>query len=164
MACVIVPPFIGEISSQKVRGAAGAAFQLSLTIGILMAQVVGLPFVAGTCHGWGWGLSIVFLLPLFGIFLLYLLPNSPTQLLGKYNDEAQAIADLKKLRATENVDADIKLIQDQTRQSTGSKNESLSIPQVRSNVYVHMIISDSQFRYLNQLVIVGLCWLLLLFN
>jgi len=130
MACVIVPPFIGEISSQKVRGAAGAAFQLSLTIGILMAQVVGLPFVAGTCHGWGWGLSIVFLLPLFGIFLLYLLPNSPTQLLGKYNDEAQAIADLKKLRATENVDADIKLIQDQTRQSTGSKNESLSIPQV----------------------------------
>jgi len=28
MACVIVPPFIGEISSQKVRGAAGAAFHL----------------------------------------------------------------------------------------------------------------------------------------
>lgn len=130
MACVIVPPFIGEISSQKVRGAAGAAFQLSLTIGILMAQVVGLPFIAGNCHGWGWGLSIVFLLPLFGIFLLYLLPNSPTQLLGKYNDEAQAIADLKKLRGTENVDADIKLIQDQTRESSGSKSESLSIPQV----------------------------------
>lgn len=130
MACVIVPPFIGEISSQKVRGAAGAAFQLSLTIGILMAQVVGLPFIAGTCHGWGWGLSIVFLLPLFGIFLLYLLPNSPTQLLGKYNDEAQAIADLKKLRATENVQADIDLIREQTRQSSGGKTESLSIPQV----------------------------------
>lgn len=130
MACVIVPPFIGEISSQKVRGAAGAAFQLALTIGILIAQVVGLPFIAGSCHGWGWGLSIVFLLPLFGIFLLYLLPNSPTQLLSKYNDEAQATADLQKLRAQQNVQADIDLIREQTRQTSGGKTESLSIPQV----------------------------------
>jgi len=130
MACVIVPPFIGEISSQKVRGAAGAAFQLALTIGILMAQVVGLPFIAGTCHGWGWGLAIVFLLPLVGIFLLFLLPNSPTQLIGKYNDEAQAVVDLKKLRATNNVQADVDLIREQTRQTGGGKTESLTVLQV----------------------------------
>ncbi|CAF5026657.1 unnamed protein product, partial [Rotaria magnacalcarata] len=67
MACAVVPPFINEISSQRVRGTAGAGFQLSLTIGILVAQIVGLPFIAGTCERWGWGLSIVFLLPLVGV-------------------------------------------------------------------------------------------------
>ncbi len=128
MACVVVPPFLGEISSQKVRGAAGAAFQLALTIGILLAQVIGLPFIAGTCNGWGWGLAIVFLLPLAGIFVLFLLPNSPTQMLAKYNDENQATADLRKLRGTNNVQADIDLIREQT---TGTKTESLSIIQVK---------------------------------
>lgn len=128
MACVTVPPFLGEISSQKVRGAAGAAFQLSLTIGILFAQVIGLPFIAGSCTGWGWGLSIVFLLPLAGIFVLFLLPNSPTQMIAKYNDETQATADLRKLRGIDNVQADIDAIREQT---AGSKTESLSIPQVR---------------------------------
>ena len=132
MACVIVPPFIGEISSQKVRGAAGAAFQLALTIGILVAQIVGLPFIAGSCQGWGWGLAIVFILPLIGIFLLFLLPNSPTQMIAKYNDEQQAETDLKKLRGTTNVQADLDLIHEQTRQSSGGKTESLSIPQVRT--------------------------------
>jgi MFS family permease len=128
MACVVVPPFIGEISSQKVRGAAGAAFQLSLTLVILFAQIIGLPFIAGTCYGWGWGLGIVFLLPFLGIFLLLLLPNSPTQMLLTYGNEEQAITDLKKLRGTPNVQADIALIREQT---SGNKTESLSIPQVR---------------------------------
>lgn len=126
MACTVVPPFIGEISSQKVRGAAGAGFQLSLTIGILMAQVVGLPFIAGTCTGWGWGLSIVFLLPLIGIFILFLIPNSPTQMLAKYHDEEQARADLVKLRGTNDVQADIDAIRQETAQSSGNKTESLS--------------------------------------
>ncbi|CAF1061509.1 unnamed protein product [Adineta ricciae] len=130
MACVIVPPFIGEISSQRVRGAAGAAFQLALTIGILIAQVVGLPSIAGTCTGWGWGLAIVFLLPLAGLFLLFLLPNSPTQMITKYNDEEQAVKDLKKLRGTSNVHADLDILRDQSRQNSGNKTESLSIPQV----------------------------------
>ena len=130
MACVIVPPFIGEISSQRVRGAAGAAFQLALTIGILIAQVVGLPSIAGTCTGWGWGLAIVFLLPLAGLFLLFLLPNSPTQMIAKYNDEEQAVKDLKKLRGTNNVHADLDILRAQSRQNSGNKTESLSIPQV----------------------------------
>lgn len=130
MACVIVPPYINEIASQRVRGAAGASFQLALTIGILMSQVVGLPFIAGSCTGWGWGLSIVFLLPLAGLLPLFLLPNSPAQMLGKYNDEEQAIVDLKKLRGTQNVNADLENIRKDLREKSGTKTESLSIPQV----------------------------------
>ena len=130
MACVIVPPYINEIASQRVRGAAGASFQLALTIGILVSQVVGLPFIAGSCTGWGWGLSIVFLLPLAGLLPLFLLPNSPAQMLGKYNDEEQAIVDLKKLRGTQNVNADLENIRKDLREKSGTKTESLSIPQV----------------------------------
>ncbi|CAF1637725.1 unnamed protein product [Rotaria magnacalcarata] len=135
MACAVVPPFINEISSQRVRGTAGAGFQLSLTIGILVAQIVGLPFIAGTCERWGWGLSIVFLLPLVGVFVLFLIPNSPTQMIGTYNNEEQAIIDLKKLRGTNNVQADLELIREQTRQTGGGKTESLSIPQVLTSAH-----------------------------
>lgn len=130
MACVVVPPYINEIASQRVRGAAGAAFQLALTIGILVAQVVGLPFIAGSCQGWGWGLSIVFLLPLAGLVPLFLLPNSPPQMLVKYNDEEQATADLQKLRGIRNVQADLETIRSESREQTGGTTESLSIPQV----------------------------------
>lgn len=129
MACVLVPPYINEIASRSVRGAAGAAFQLALTIGILIAQVVGLPFIAGHCHGWGWGLGIVFLLPFFGLFPLFLLPNSPAQMLIKYDDEVQARADLQKLRGNQNVQTELDSIRQEARE-TGTKTESLSIPQV----------------------------------
>ncbi|CAF1028431.1 unnamed protein product [Didymodactylos carnosus] len=125
MACVIVPPYIGEISSQRVRGAAGSSFQLALTLGILVAQVVGLPFIAGTCHGWGWGLGLVFILPLIATGLLLLVPNSPTQLIRKYNDEKQAEIDLKKLRNVQDVHSDLNNIRRQTREEGGT--ESLSI-------------------------------------
>ena len=130
MTCVVVPPYLGEISSQRVRGAAGAGFQLSLTVGILAAQIVGLPLIAGTCTRWSWGLSVVFLLPFAGLFVLYFLPNSPTQMIGKYDNEEQAIIDLKKLRATNNIQADLEVIREQTRQTSDSKASSLTIPQV----------------------------------
>lgn len=129
MACVLVPPYINEIASRSVRGAAGAAFQLALTMGILVAQIVGLPSIAGSCNSWGWGLGIVFLLPLFGLLPLFLLPNSPPQMLMKYEDEAQARTDLQKLRGTENVQAELDGFRKEAR-DTGAKSESLSIPQV----------------------------------
>ncbi|CAF4998018.1 unnamed protein product, partial [Rotaria sp. Silwood1] len=91
----------------------------------------GMPFIAGTCRGWGWGLSIVFLLPFFGLFLLILLPNSPTQLIAKYNNEEQAENDLKHLRGTNDVHADLETIRQQIREQSGSGgSESLSILQI----------------------------------
>lgn len=133
MACVIVPPYINEISSRKVRGTAGAVFQLALTIGILVAQLIGLPQVAGHCSGWGWGLSIVFLLPLAGIFPLVLLPNSPPQMIAKYSDEDQASADLRKLRGTNNIHGDLEAIRKEANEQSGAKNTSLSILKIISS-------------------------------
>lgn len=133
MACVIVPPYINEIASRKARGTAGAVFQLALTIGILVAQLVGLPQIAGHCQGWGWGLSIVFLLPLAGIFPLLLLPNSPPQMVTRYGDEDQASADLRKLRGTSNIQADLEAIRKEANEQSGNKTASLSIIQVISS-------------------------------
>ena len=52
-------------------------------------------------------------------------------MIAKYKDEAQAVADLKKLRGTANIQADIDAIREQT---SGSRFESLSIPQVRTHI------------------------------
>jgi len=161
---VVVPPFIGEIASQRVRGAAGAAFQLSLTIGILIAQVIGMPHIAGYCSGWGWGLAIVFVLPFAGVFVLFLLPNSPTQMIAKYNDEDQATADLRKLRGIQDVHADLDIIREQTRlQSNGKQSEALSIIQVSENSEL-MRQSLYYRRYSLCHAIVGQRWSLSLFN
>lgn len=162
LACVLVPPYINEIASRNVRGAAGTAFQLALTIGILVAQIIGLPFIAGTCTGWGWGLSIVFLLPLAGLFPLFLLPNSPAQLLVKYDDEAQARADLQKLRGTQNVQGEIDTIRHEARE-TGSKTETLSLIQVIESHFLHPCVSHVKhpmscfFRFSNHLATDGPC-------
>lgn len=135
MACVVVPPYISEIASQRVRGAAGAAFRQSLTIGILIGQLIGMPFIAGNCLSWDRGLAIVFVLPMIGLFILYFIPNSPTQMIAMYNNEIQATEDLQKLRATNNVTADIDIIYQQMQQkASGGRSEYLSILQVHEKM------------------------------
>jgi hypothetical protein len=51
-------------------------------------------------------------------------------MISKYNDEEQAKVDLKKLRGTDNIQADLEIIREQTTQTSGKNTESLSIPQV----------------------------------
>lgn len=132
MACVIIPPYVTELASQRVRGKAGSVFRLCLTIGIVLGQITGMPFIAGNCDSWSWGLAIIFLLPFIGLFILFFIPNSPTHMISKYNNEDQARKDLRKLRGTEDVEADICLIHQQIQQRTsGSQSKHLSILTVK---------------------------------
>ena len=60
-ATVIVPMYLGEIAPPQVRGALGTCFQLLACVGILLAQILGLPAYLGTDLLWPlyFGLSIV---------------------------------------------------------------------------------------------------------
>lgn len=49
---VVVPAYMGEIAPDNIRGALGVAFQLVVTISMLLAQLAGMPHNLGTESGW----------------------------------------------------------------------------------------------------------------
>jgi hypothetical protein len=50
MTCTIVPTYLSEISPTALRGRTGVVHQLMITIGILIAQFLGLRQLLGFCY------------------------------------------------------------------------------------------------------------------
>jgi MFS transporter, SP family, sugar:H+ symporter len=100
-----VPLFISEIAPVKYRGGLNILFQLMVTIGILIANLIN--YFMEKVHPWGWRVS----LGLAGIPAVLLLlgslviPETPTSLI-ECGEEKQGHATLKKIRGTENVEAE----------------------------------------------------------
>ncbi len=104
-----VPVYISEVSPPDARGWTVSLFQLSITIGILLAYLVDYAF-ANVGQGWRWmfGLSVV-PAAIFALGMIYL-PESPRWLVrGGRHDAARAI--LSRVRATPDVDAELQEIE-----------------------------------------------------
>jgi MFS family permease len=100
-----VPLFLSEIAPTRIRGALNILFQLMITIGILIANLVN--YRTTTIHPWGWRLSLggagipAILLGLGSLFIA----ETPTSLIQRgHFDEGKAT--LVKIRGTVNVDAE----------------------------------------------------------
>lgn len=111
MACAIVPPYVNEISSQKVRGSAGVLHQCFVTIGILCAQIFGLPVVLGRYQYWSIGLSLMVIPCIVANVALMWSPQSPAEMFLKFNKVEEAKKALQKLRNRKNVSADLLLLE-----------------------------------------------------
>lgn len=99
-----VPIYVSEMAPYKYRGALNIMFQMSITIGILVANLLNY-FFAKIPGGWGWRLSlggafVPALIILVGSFFLSETPNSLIER-EKY-DEAKEF--LLKIRGVDNVD------------------------------------------------------------
>ncbi|KAA8519892.1 hypothetical protein F0562_014198 [Nyssa sinensis] len=99
-----VPLYLSEMAPYKFRGALNIGFQLSITIGILVANVLNY-FFAKIKGGWGWRLSlggavVPALIITVGSLILTETPNSMIER-GK-NEEARA--KLIRIRGVDNVD------------------------------------------------------------
>ncbi|OWM69832.1 sugar transport protein 8-like [Punica granatum] len=104
-----VPLFLSELAPAKMRGALNICFQLFITIGILIAGIIN--YFTSHIHPYGWRLS----LGLAGVPAVILMLGSiaicetPTSLIEQQKlDEGKAI--LKKIRGTDNVDAEYESI------------------------------------------------------
>ena len=47
MCCVVAPSYLNEISPRALRGIVGSCHQLAIVIGILVGQIVALPWILG---------------------------------------------------------------------------------------------------------------------
>ncbi|KAK1307022.1 Sugar transport protein 8 [Acorus calamus] len=100
-----VPLFLSEIAPVRIRGALNILFQLDVTIGIFIANVVN--YFTSNLHPWGWRLS----LGLAGVPALILclgsliIAETPTSLIEREKLD-EGLAMLKRIRGTDNVRAE----------------------------------------------------------
>jgi MFS transporter, SP family, galactose:H+ symporter len=91
-----VPVYISEVSPPAARGWTVSLFQLSITVGILLAYLVDYAFTASQGWRWMFGLALVPAF-IFGLGML-VLPESPRWLLKRGRD-AEARTVLQRIRA-----------------------------------------------------------------
>ncbi|KAF5742233.1 hexose transporter 1 [Tripterygium wilfordii] len=99
-----VPLYLSEMAPYRYRGALNIGFQLSITIGILVANVLNY-FFAKIKGGWGWRLSLGgAMVPALIITVGSLvLPDTPNSMIERgQRDEAKA--HLKRIRGIDDVD------------------------------------------------------------
>src|SRR5580700_10408974 len=108
LASSTVPLYISEVSPAKARGWQVSLFQLAITIGILAAYLVDYAFAQSEQWRWMLGLAVV---PgaILGLGMLYM-PETPRWLV-KNRQPDKALAVLKKIRGTQNVEAEFQGIQ-----------------------------------------------------
>ncbi|KAJ4849434.1 Sugar transport protein 10 [Turnera subulata] len=99
-----VPVYLSEMAPAKLRGALNIGFQMAITIGILVANLVnyGTSKITG---GWGWRVSLGLAgVPaiMIGVGSLFL-PDTPNSILERGHQE-KAKRMLRKIRGTENVE------------------------------------------------------------
>ncbi|KAG6392257.1 hypothetical protein SASPL_146471 [Salvia splendens] len=99
-----VPLYLSEMAPYKYRGALNIGFQLSITTGILAANVLNYGF-AKIKGGWGWRLSLGgAMVPALIITVGSLvLPETPNSLIERGSQE-KARSELRKIRGVSDVD------------------------------------------------------------
>lgn len=98
-----VPVFLSEIAPVQHRGAVNILFQLFVTIGIFIANLVN--YSTSTLHPYGWRLSLG-LAAVPGLVLFFgslILTETPSNLTERGKD-TEAKAALKRIRGVDNVD------------------------------------------------------------
>lgn len=96
----VLPIYLGEIASDKIRGSIGTLLAVMMKLGILYAYAIG-PYVSITMMAW------LALIPpaLFAVTFVWL-PESPYYLLGK-DQRTAARHSLERLRGHKNVEPEL---------------------------------------------------------
>jgi hypothetical protein len=92
MAISIVPIFLSEISSHKIRGQTGTLNELAICSGIVFSQILGFSQLLGAENLWNILLAGPAVPAIISTVLLFFLPDSPKAILlmNKKNGQEEA--------------------------------------------------------------------------
>jgi len=97
-----IPPYLGEISPPRIRGAIGTLYQVTITLGCLGGYFVSEPLE----HSWGFIGAANLVLPMLQVLTVCFFPESPVWLYSRFKDK-KAIEILTRLRGYEDVDFEL---------------------------------------------------------
>ncbi|KAK9681782.1 hypothetical protein RND81_10G027500 [Saponaria officinalis] len=102
-----VPLYLSEMAPYRYRGALNIGFQLSITFGILVANILNYFFA--NIHNWGWRLSLGgAMVPAIIISIgALILPDTPNSLIERGKHE-EALTKLRRVRGVEDVEEEFK--------------------------------------------------------
>ena len=103
----IAPMYLSEISPVALRGTVGTAYQLVITISILLSQVLGMKGVLGNEEGWPFLLGITIIPGLIQQLTLPACPESPKYLLLVREEDGRTEHALKWLRGEDDVQEEL---------------------------------------------------------
>ncbi|VDM42003.1 unnamed protein product [Toxocara canis] len=109
----LVPMYLTEISPVNLRGTIGSVNQLLVTVAILFSQVIGLPQLLGTREHWPLIFAFTTVPVLVQVCTLPFCVESPKYNLLVKNHAEQAEEDLRKLRAKDNVAAEMEVMREE---------------------------------------------------
>ncbi|PHT99220.1 Sugar transport protein 9 [Capsicum chinense] len=98
-----VPVYLSEMAPAKLRGALNVCFQMAVTIGILIANLVNYGTATMKKNGWRVSLVLAAVPAIIMTVGTVFLPDTPNSLIDRGQKE-QAKAMLQKIRGTSNVD------------------------------------------------------------
>jgi sugar porter (SP) family MFS transporter len=149
-ASALVPTYISEISPTNLRGSLSSVFQLAITLGILLAYLVNFALAGAEAWRWMLGLAAV---PAVVLFVgMYLVPETPRWLIkNEFMDEARAV--LRRSRGRQDVDGEIKEIQEVEREESQTGIRELLSPWVRPMLIVGIGLAMlQQFSGINTII------------
>jgi sugar porter (SP) family MFS transporter len=134
LASAAAPVYISEVAPPESRGRLVSFFQLAVTIGILVAYLVGLAF--NGIEGWRWMLGLGCVPALALAFGMARMPQSPRWLVMS-GDSFAARATLAKIRVDdpETIDRELEEIEESIDEKPGSWSELLD-PVVKAALVV----------------------------
>jgi SP family galactose:H+ symporter-like MFS transporter len=134
LASAASPVYISEVAPPESRGRLVSFFQLAVTIGILVAYLVGLAFDG--IEGWRWMLGLGCLPALALAFGMVRMPQSPRWLV-MHGDDFAARATLAKIRVDDpdTIDRELGEIKDSVAEKPGQWSELLQ-PVVKAALVV----------------------------
>ncbi|KAK1380513.1 Sugar transport protein MST6 [Heracleum sosnowskyi] len=98
-----VPVYLSEMAPPNIRGALNICFQMAITVGILIANLLNYAFSKMKHNGWRWSLGLAAVPALIMTFGAIFLPDTPNSFIqrGKHEKAKQI---LQSIRGTQNVD------------------------------------------------------------
>ncbi|KAJ4973299.1 hypothetical protein NE237_006473 [Protea cynaroides] len=111
-----VPMYLSEMAPAHLRGALNIGFQLAVTLGILVANLVNFGTAKMKENGWRWSLALAAVPALLMTVGSLLLPDTPNSLIERgQKDNAKKM--LKKIRGTDDVDEEYQDLLDASEKS-----------------------------------------------